>query len=218
MEIRLEHIKKIYAHGNRKLKVLDDVTMNIPSGNFFVIEGPSGSGKSTLLGIIAGLIPPTSGTVSYDKEQITGLDDNGKSVIRNLKTGIVMQDNTLVPYLTVYENVDLPNYIDSLKNKKSKSDNSLVIENLLDEVGLSELKNEFTENLSGGEIKRAAIARALVREPELLIMDEPTANLDRDNVEKVLKLLRRMADKGRTVIIATHESEARKYSDTVVQL
>lgn len=218
MEIRLEHIHKIYMRGRRNHTVLKDINMTIPTGKLLVVEGRSGSGKSTLLNIIAGLSKPTGGVVYYDKERISEWDENKKAEMRRSIVGIVTQDSGLVPYLTVYENVNLSNYICKKNDKVLKADQLAFRDKLLEDLGLVRLKNEYPANLSGGEIKRVAIARALVGKPKILIMDEPTANLDKENVERVWSLLRNHANQGNTVIVATHESEANKYSDMIVHL
>lgn len=192
MEIRLEHIHKIYKRGSRQHIVLKDINMTIPTGKLLVLEGKSGSGKSTLLNIIAGLSKPTEGMVYYDKTSISWLDECQKAELRRSNVGIVTQDSGLVPYLTVSENINLLN--DICNKHVTKADQLAFGEKLLENLGLASLKNEYPSNLSGGEIKRVAIARALVGKPKILIMDEPTANLDKDNVEKVWKLIRSHTD------------------------
>lgn len=209
LEIRLEEITKKYSRDKRELIVLENLDMYLPEGKFIVISGDSGVGKSTLLNIISGLSKPTKGKVFYDEKQITGLDDKALSNIRKTYLGIVTQNCELIPYLTVLENLKLAYEI----NKGNDADSKDAFSELLNEIGLLSLENEFPGNLSSGEIKRAAIARALVTNPEVIIMDEPTANLDRQNVTNVLKLLRRYCDLGSTVVISSHEKEAYDYSD-----
>lgn len=212
LEIRLEEITKKYSRDKRELIVLENLDMYLPEGKFIVISGDSGVGKSTLLNIISGLSKPTKGKVFYDEREITGLEDKELSNIRKNYLGIVTQNCELIPYLTVLENLKLASEIN--KNIKSNDvDNKNVFSELLNELGMLSLENEFPGNLSGGEIKRAAIARTLVTNPEVIIMDEPTANLDRQNVTNVLKLLRRYCDLGSMVVISSHEKEAYDYSD-----
>lgn len=212
LEIRLEGIKKKYSRNKRELIVLENLDMYLPEGKFIVISGDIGVGKSTLLNIISGLSRPTKGKVFYDEKEITGLDDKAISNIRKNYLGVVTQNCELIPYLTVLENLKLAYEIN--KNTKSNdADSRIAFSELLNELGLLSLENEYPRNLSSGEIKRAAIVRALVTNPEVIIMDEPTANLDRQNVTNVLKLLRRYCDLGSMVVISSHEKEAYDYSD-----
>lgn len=212
LEIRLDGIKKKYRRDKRELIVLENLDMYLPEGKFVVISGDSGVGKSTLLNIISGLSRPTKGKVFYDEKEITGLVDKELSDIRKKYLGVVTQNCELIPYITVLENLKLAYEIN--KNTKSNdADSRIAFSELLNDLGLLSLENEFPGNLSGGEIKRAAIARALVTNPEVIIMDEPTANLDRQNVTNVLKLLRRYCDLGNLVVISSHEKEVYNYLD-----
>ena len=212
LEIRLDGIKKKYRRDKRELIVLENLDMYLPEGKFVVISGDSGVGKSTLLNIISGLSRPTKGKVFYDEKEITGLVDKELSDIRKKYLGVVTQNCELIPYLTVLENLKLAYEIN--KNTKSNdADSRIAFSELLNDLGLLSLENEFPGNLSGGEIKRAAIARALVTNPEVIIMDEPTANLDCQNVTNVLKLLRRYCDLGNLVVISSHEKEVYNYLD-----
>lgn len=208
MNIVLEGITKKYRRGTRVQTVLKDINLEMTSGNFWFISGESGSGKSTLLNIIAGLSRVTEGKVFYGERELTNSDEKVRAELRRKYAGIATQDSDLVPYLSVYENMQLASAV-----RGDAEGNREEYENLLDAVGLLPLKKEYPENMSGGEIKRAAIARALVAAPSVIIMDEPTANLDRENVKKVLTLLRKTADSGSTVIISSHEKEARTYCD-----
>lgn len=214
MEIRLEDIVKNYSRGRREFTVLDKVSFDIPAGRFTLITGDSGIGKSTLLGIIAGLIRPTSGKVFYDDKEITVSNDDELSKIRNAHLGIVTQESDLIPYLTLEDNIRLTYEI----NNRGKVLDDSSFDEVLNALGLSELKSSYPSEMSGGEIKRAAVARALLIDPEVIIMDEPTANLDRKNVRNVLRLLRMYSDKGSTVIISSHEEEAAAFADVIKDL
>ena len=218
MEIRLEHIKKEYIRGSRVQTVLDDVNATIPSGSFWLIKGHSGSGKSTLLNIISGLMAPTEGRVFYGEQELTGFNDEKKAKLRSSQVGIVTQEDSLIPYLTVYENINLPDLIGRHTGEENAKERGEYVEKLLKQAGIRELTAEYPAHLSGGEVRRASIVRALAQNPEVVILDEPTANLDHDNVERVLQLLRRIADEGTTVIIASHESEAEAYVDRNIGL
>ena len=214
MNIRLEDICKEYKRGRRSFTVLDNISFELPSGKFVVIKGDSGVGKSTLLGIISGLIRPTSGKVFIGDNEITSLEEGKLSSLRNAHLGIVTQDSDLIPYLTMEDNIKLTYEI----NRSDKEFDSQRYVEILDILGLSDLKGSYPSEMSGGEIKRAAVARALVMSPDVVIMDEPTANLDRNNVRSVLRLLRMMSDKGSTVIISSHEEEASAFADIVKDL
>lgn len=212
MEIWLEDITKKYSRDKRELFVLKHFNMTFPEGKFIVIAGDSGVGKSTLLNIIAGLSKPTQGKVYYGENEITGWKDKELSNMRNEYLGIVTQNCELIPYLTLLENLKLAYEINQ-KTREKEMENKDLFSELMDDLGLTSLQNELPRNLSSGEIKRAAIARALVTKPEIIIMDEPTANLDRKNVKNVLRVLRKYSNLGSTVVISSHEKEAIEYTD-----
>ncbi|MBO4912190.1 MAG: ATP-binding cassette domain-containing protein [Butyrivibrio sp.] len=220
MDIVLNKITKRYKRDKREFTVLDDVSITLPHGKFTVISGDSGVGKSTLLNIVAGLSRPTAGKVYYGEKEITSLGDEDLSELRTGFMGVMTQNCELIPYLTLSENLKLAYDISvksSEKNSFSEEESSAgatsFAAELLDALGLSHLQNEYPSSLSSGEIKRAAIARTLIARPELVIMDEPTANLDRKNVRAVLKLLRKYSFEGTTVIISSHEKEAIEEAD-----
>jgi putative ABC transport system ATP-binding protein len=230
MDIRLDAIIKKYKRDKREFTVLDDINVTLPQGKFTVISGDSGVGKSTLLNIVAGLSKPTEGKVYYGEKEITSLGDEELAELRTGFMGVMTQNCELIPYLTLIENLKLAYDISakSEKNKNSSSDGNdkepLAEElasfsaELLDALGLSQLRNEYPSSLSSGEIKRAAIARTLITKPDLIIMDEPTANLDRKNVRAVLQLLKRFSTQGSTVIISSHEQEAIAEADFKYEL
>ena len=211
MEIKIENITKKFTRGRREFTVLDNISATIPDKRFVVITGDSGVGKSTLLNILSGLMRPTSGKVLYEDKEITGLNDRDLSSLRIKYLGIVNQSSDLISYLTLEENLKLSREI---SGKEGEDETDQVLRSL----GLYDLKSSYPEEMSGGEIKRAAIARAILVSPEVLIMDEPTANLDRKNVRNVLSLLKEQQDKGKTVVISSHEEEALEYCDINIDL
>lgn len=230
MDIRLDAIIKKYKRDKREFTVLDNISVTLPQGKFTVISGDSGVGKSTLLNIVAGLSKPTDGKVYYGEKEITSLGDEELAELRTDFMGVMTQNCELIPYLTLIENLKLAYDISGKggKNKNSSSDGndkeplaeelSSFSAELLDALGLSQLRNEYPSSLSSGEIKRAAIARTLITKPDLIIMDEPTANLDRKNVRAVLQLLKRFSTQGSTVIISSHEQEAIAEADFKYEL
>ena len=215
MDVVLNAINKKYKRDKREFTVLDDVSVTLPHGKLTVISGDSGAGKSTLLNIVAGLSRPTAGKVYYGEKEITSLGDEDLAELRTGFMGVMTQNCELIPYLTLSENLKLAYDIsfksggkNSFAEEEASAGATSFAEELLDALGLSHLQNEYPSSLSSGEIKRAAIARTLIARPELVIMDEPTANLDRKNVRAVLKLLKRFSTQGSTVIISSHEQEA----------
>ncbi len=212
MSIRIDKITKKYKRNTREEVVLKDFEYDIPEGKFTVFHGESGVGKSTLLRIVSGLTKPTEGKVYFGDVEITALNDIDISEFRKSHLGIMTQNIELIPYLSVIDNLK---FVYGLNNdlKKVAEVDEEKIEELLNELGLHELRNEFPSSLSSGELKRAAIARTLINSPKYIIMDEPTANLDHKNVVKVLKLLCKYAENGSTVIISSHEEEALEYAD-----
>ena len=210
MEIRIEKISKKFKRGRREITVLDEVSALIPAKAFTLVTGDSGAGKSTLLNIISGLISSDGGSIFLDDLDLTTLSDKRLSELRQKKFGIVTQTSDLISYLTLEENLDV-----ALKITGKKEGNK---DDLLEKLGLLDLKDSYPDEMSGGEIKRAAIVRSLITEPEVVIMDEPTANLDRQNVRKVLALLKEYKDKGKSVIISSHEAEAKEYCDVLIEL
>lgn len=211
MEIKIENITKKFTRGRREFTVLDNVSAIIPDNKFTVITGDSGVGKSTLLNILSGLMRPTSGKVLYEDKEITGLNDRDLSSLRIKDLGIVNQTSDLISYLTLEENLKFSREIAGREGEDET-------DNVLRRLGLEDLKSSYPEEMSGGEIKRAAIARAILISPQVLIMDEPTANLDRKNVRNVLSLLKEQQDKGKTIVISSHEEEALEYCDLNIDL
>lgn len=208
--VTFEHVSRIYRSGDHELKALDDVNLSLEEGKFVVILGPSGAGKSTLLNLLGGLDSPTSGTITVDGKDISMLSDNQLAEYRAAKVGFVFQFYNLVPTLTVYENVALVKEIapDALDPGK-----------MLEEVGLADHIKNFPAQLSGGEQQRVSIARALAKNPKILLCDEPTGALDSETGVLVLKLLLSMArNYGKTIVIVTHNQNIAKMADMVIRV
>ena len=206
----LKNISRVYASGDHELKALDGVDLTLEKGKFVVVLGPSGAGKSTLLNLLGGLDTPTSGKIVVDGTDVSTLSGDDLAKYRAEKVGFVFQFYNLIPTLTVKENVALV---------KEIAKNAFPAEKLLEEVGLSDHLNNFPSELSGGEQQRVSIARALSKNPEIVLCDEPTGALDSETGVTVLKLLRKMAKNyGKTIIIVTHNQNIAKMADVVVRV
>ena len=213
--IRCIDVRKVYRQGQNEITALAGITLDITKGEFTVIMGPSGSGKSTLLHLIGGLDRPTSGDVLVDQRLISQMADDQVTLFRRTKIGFVFQFFNLLPTLTALENVALPLVLDG----RAKAEADQKSEFLLAKIGLEQRKNHLPEELSGGEIQRIAIARALAFNPPILLADEPTGNLDSKTGESVLTLLRQInRDDGCTVVIVTHSREAACHGDRKIFL
>lgn len=207
MAVIVEKLTKEYTRGGRVFKAVDGVDLQLSQGEFISITGKSGSGKSTLLNMLAGLTFPTSGSVSYDGMDLFSLSDTDISQYRNKQIGYVPQGQSLLSKLTVLENVLLPYHIE---NKPDDGVEKAM--HLLEKIGISHLSGSYPRHLSGGEMKRAAIARALINSPEMLLADEATSDLDAQTTDEVLSLFQSAAHGGTAVLMVTHESDAERYS------
>jgi putative ABC transport system ATP-binding protein len=206
-------VRRRYGEGDAAVDALAGVSVGFERGRFSAIMGPSGSGKSTLMHILAGLDRPTTGTVTLDGDQITGLDDGELTRLRRDKLGFVFQFFNLIPVLTAEENVLLPL---SIAGRKPDAE---WFDRLIDTVGLRDRLTHRPAELSGGQQQRVAVARALVSRPAVVFADEPTGNLDSKASEEVLGLLRTAVDEfGQTVVMVTHDPEAASYADRLVVL
>lgn len=213
--LRCIGVRKSYRQGENEITALAGVSLDIPKGQFAVIMGPSGSGKSTLLHLMGGLDRPTSGDVLVDERLISQMADDEVTLFRRTKIGVIFQFFNLMPSLTAVENVTLPLFLDG----QGKAIADARAETLLAKVGLEKRRHHLPEEMSGGEIQRLAIARALAFDPPILLADEPTGNLDSKTGETVLALLRRInQEDGCTVVMVTHGKETAKYGDCVIYL
>lgn len=212
--VSIQALQKVYEVGNSKLVVLEEVNLQIPKAKFVVLFGPSGSGKTTLLNIISGIDRPTKGKISVSGQDLTVHDEDFLSDFRCNNVGFVFQTYNLVSTLTVAENVAFP----MEWTQKSEGDIEKRVEELLKTVGLESRANHFPSQLSGGEQQRVAFARALSNDPELILADEPTGNLDPKNAQKIFQVLKLLKSKGKTVIVATHDLQIRGLADMVLCL
>ena len=208
--VEMKDVTRVYTSGDHELKALDGVNLSLEEGKFIVVLGPSGAGKSTLLNLLGGLDSPTSGTITVDGRDISKLSGDELAEYRAEKVGFVFQFYNLIPTLTVYENVALV---------KELSKNALDPAEMISAVGLADHMKNFPAELSGGEQQRVSIARALAKNPKILLCDEPTGALDSETGVLVLKLLLKMArDHKKTIIIVTHDQNIAKMADVVVRV
>lgn len=211
--IRCIDVRKVYQQGNNEIIALDGVSLDIAKGEFAVIMGPSGSGKSTLLHLIGGLDRPTSGELLVDQRLVGQMADDQVTLFRRTRIGFIFQFFNLLPTLTALENVALPFVLDG----RSKATAEQRAKMLLAKVGLENRQNHLPEEMSGGEIQRIAMARALAFDPPILLADEPTGNLDSKTGESILSLLRHInREAGCTIVMVTHSREAAGYGHRTI--
>jgi putative ABC transport system ATP-binding protein len=207
--ISARSLRKTYQMGNTEVEVLKDVSFDVAAGEFVTIYGPSGSGKTTLLNIISGIDRPTSGKIIVFGENLTEKDEDFLADLRCNNIGFVFQSYNLVSTLTVAENIAFPM---EWSRKPAKEIEERVAE-LLDTVDLRNRTNHFPAQLSGGEQQRVAFARALANDPQLLLADEPTGNLDAKNGQKITQILQMLKTNGKTVIVSTHDAQIMHLAD-----
>ena len=211
--IRCIDVRKVYQQGKNEIVALDGVSLDIARGEFAVIMGPSGSGKSTLLHLIGGLDRPTGGELLVDQRLVGQMADDQVTLFRRTRIGFIFQFFNLMPTLTALENVTLPFVLDG----RSKEEAEQRAKMLLDRVGLGNRRDHLPEEMSGGEIQRIAVARALAFDPPILLADEPTGNLDSKTGESILSLLRQInRDAGSTIVMVTHSQEAAGYGGRTI--
>lgn len=213
MILTAEGLKKDFPRANKSANFFTAVhplDLTLKSGEMVEITGRSGSGKSTLLNMLAGMLTPTAGKVFLDDMDLYALDEQALARIRNEKIGLIPQGHTALLSLSILENVLLPSIL--YRKEQPPVDRA---KELLGKVGISELINAKPNELSGGELRRMAIARAMLMSPGIILADEPTAGLDNENTLAVLELLRKAADEGAAVLFVTHEHEAARYADRI---
>jgi putative ABC transport system ATP-binding protein len=212
--IELLNVTKIYHQGDNPVVALDHITLTIGKGEFLAITGKSGCGKSTLINMIGGLDTPDQGQVMINGEDISRMDDRRLTLFRRERVGIIFQFFNLLPILNLEENIILPHLLKDGKNPPVEKMN-----HLLHEIGLYERRHHHPHELSGGEMQRVAICRALINDPEIILADEPTGNLDSASGKQVLEILRRLRDEqGKTVVLVTHSQEGAAIADHVLTM
>ncbi len=212
--LEIKKITKVYKMGEVLVNALRGVSFHIDKGQFVAIMGPSGSGKSTLMHIIGCLDHPSEGSFIMDGEDISKVNDNKLAEIRNKKIGFVFQQFNLLNRVNILNNVEVPLIYAGVNSKKRKN----LVKQVLENVGLSNRLKHRPNEISGGEKQRAAIARALVNNPLIILADEPTGNLDSKNGEEIMKIFNKLHQEGHTIIVVTHELEIAKYAQRIIHL
>lgn len=213
--IRIKDVSKVYSTGNISVRALNKISLSIEKGEFLSIAGPSGSGKTTLLNLIGCIDDIDEGSIFINNNDICGMNENELALFRNRHIGFIFQDFNLIPVLTVYENVEFSLAI----HPEMKRGHRELIMNTLDNVGIAELKDRFPKELSGGQKQRVAIARALVKNPFIVLADEPTANLDSENARNVMEIMKKMNNQYETIFIfSTHDSLVMDFAHRIVYL
>ncbi len=212
--IELKNASKTYQQGAREVHALRDVSLSIEQGEFLCVMGASGSGKSTLLNLIGGLDQPSSGEIFIDGRPLHGISDDELTLIRRRRVGFIFQFFNLLPILTAAENVSLPLLLEGTPYSEVKPK----AVKLLEQVGLGSRTEHLPDQLSGGEMQRVAISRALIANPAVLLADEPTGNLDSHTSEEIFMLLKNLHDQGQTIVMVTHDSRAAAYGTRIITL
>lgn len=213
--LEVEKLYKTFQMGNVAVEILKDVNLKVKKGDFISVMGPSGSGKSTLLYLMGGLDNVTNGSVKVNGKQLSVLGDRDQSLVRRRDIGFVFQFYNLIPNLSVEENILLPILLDGKREK----DYLVKVDELLEIVGLKDRRKHTPRELSGGQQQRTSIARALINDPDIILADEPTGNLDSKASEEILKLLKKInLERGKTIIMVTHSEEATKFGNRIVNL
>lgn len=211
--INVNNLSKSFRRGERDFFAIDNVSFDVKEKDFINIIGKSGSGKSTLLTLLSAIIEPTSGDILVEGKNLSAMDDEEKSGYRNEFIGYVPQSLGTLPTLNVLDNVRLSYFF-----KNREGDGVERARMLLDMCGILDLENDFCKNLSGGELKRVLIARALMNEPKILIADEPTSDLDSKTTIEIMNMLKEINEKGTTIIIVTHDNDLLKYGSRLLEM
>jgi putative ABC transport system ATP-binding protein len=213
--LEIKDLYKNYKASNIDVEVLKDINLSITRGEFISIMGPSGSGKSTLLYLLGGLDKPTKGSIRINGKELSVMKDKEESVMRRRQIGFVFQFYNLIPNLNVEENIMLPILLEGKRPRDYKRQ----LEEILGVVGLEDRRKHTPRELSGGQQQRVAIARALINEPDIILADEPTGNLDSKTGTEVMKLLKTVnKDKEKTIIMVTHSKEAAQFGSKIINI
>ncbi|OCG39541.1 hypothetical protein A9G28_09150 [Gilliamella sp. Fer1-1] len=214
MLLNVKNLRKDYYRGQQTFSAVNNVSFSMKKNDFICIMGKSGSGKTTLLNMIAGLLTPTQGKITVNETNLFELNDQQVSAFRNQHIGYIPQGSSLLPNLTALDNIRLPFYL-----TKRSNDNSLsYAQSLLKKAKISYLQDAYPANMSGGEMRRVAILRALICRPQIIIADEPTSDLDDESSADIMQLLTEINQQGTALLIVTHDNDVASYSQTILKM
>lgn len=214
MLLDIKNLRKDYQRGEQTFSAVNNVSFSMAENDFICIMGKSGSGKTTLLNMIAGLLTPTQGKIIIDGTNLFELNDQQVSAFRNQHIGYVPQGSSLLPNLTALENIRLPFYL----TKRSNQSTLNLAKQLLEKAKVADLQNAYPANMSGGEMRRIAILRALICQPKIIIADEPTSDLDEESATEIMQLLSDIHQQGTALLIVTHDNDVASYSQKIVKM
>ena len=212
--IKLNKLTKVYRTDEIESTALNEVSFEIKKGEFVSVMGPSGCGKSTLLNILGMLDKPESGSYEFQGQEVSKLNEKGRTLVRKNNIGFIFQNFNLIDELTVFENIELP----LIYNKVGASERKQRVNELIEKIGIAHRASHFPQQLSGGQQQRVAVARALITRPPLILADEPTGNLDSSHGNEVMELLCELNEEGTTVVMVTHSSHDASYSERTINL
>jgi len=212
--IKLNKLTKVYRTDEIESTALNEVSFEINQGEFVSVMGPSGCGKSTLLNILGMLDKPESGSYEFLENEVSHLNEKGRSVVRKANIGFIFQNFNLIDELTVFENIELP----LIYNRVSSSERKKRVNELIEKIGIAHRASHYPQQLSGGQQQRVAVARALITKPPLILADEPTGNLDSSHGNEVMEMMCELNETGTTIVMVTHSSHDASYSNRVINL
>ncbi|MCO6551909.1 MAG: ABC transporter ATP-binding protein [Gilliamella sp.] len=214
MLLNVKNLRKDYTRGQQTFSAVNNVSFSMAKDDFICIMGKSGSGKTTLLNMIAGLLTPTQGKITINNTNLFELNDQQVSAFRNQHIGYIPQGSSLLPNLTVIDNIRLPFYLTKRENQNPLNE----AKRLLEKAKISHLQDAYPAHMSGGEMRRIAILRALICKPQIIIADEPTSDLDEESATEIMQLLSEIHQQGTALLIVTHDHDVARYSQKVMKM
>ncbi|OCG56519.1 ABC transporter ATP-binding protein [Gilliamella sp. Choc6-1] len=214
MLLNVKNLRKDYTRGQQTFSAVNNVSFSMAKDDFICIMGKSGSGKTTLLNMIAGLLTPTQGKITINNTNLFDLNDQQVSAFRNQHIGYIPQGSSLLPNLTAIDNIRLPFYLTKRENQNPLNE----AKRLLEKAKISHLQDAYPANMSGGEMRRIAILRALICKPQMIIADEPTSDLDEESATEIMQLLSEIHQQGTALLIVTHDHDVARYSQKVMKM